>query len=458
MKPPRQRSCLFSWALAVCWVLLVMPLMAFAEGRPPLSLSEAIATALVHNPGVHAARHQVEAAVAQTTQARSGLLPQLDVSEAYSNTNSPLWAFGTRLNQGVITPQDFAPDRLNNPDAINNFKTALTLTWQLFDGGRNWIGWRQAQQNQEAGQLALLRSEQGVIAQTAMAYVACLLAVENRNVVTQALETARAHLKVVEDRQRSGLAVKSDELRAQVRIADLEQQQLMAESQVQVSLAMLGAAMGRPEAVPRADGLASALTQPPPSQGDLDGWVAKALAHRPDLKQMQIQEEIARAQVSRARAGHYPSLALQGNYEINTEEFDDSQDNYTVGAVVQVNLYSGQRISAQSAEAKALLARIRAMRDSLILGVRVDTEQAFYLAQSTWQSIEVARRAVAQSEEGLRIVANRYANGLLALISLLDAQVTHQQAQTQHFKALHDYTVARIALALASGTIAKDFQ
>ncbi|MBI5895209.1 MAG: TolC family protein [Desulfobacterales bacterium] len=457
MKPFRGNSSFFLWGIALGWVILAVPLSAWAEGRPPLSLAEAIDTALRFNPNIHAARHQVEAAVAQTTQARSGLLPQVDLSETYSKTNSPLWAFGTRLNQGVITTEDFSPDRLNDPDAIDNFKTALTLTWPLFDGGKSWTGWRQAERNQEAGRLALLRNEQMVIAQTAATYAACLLAVENRNVVTQALETARAHLKVVQDRQRSGLAVKSDELRAQVRIADLEQQQLQAESQMQVALAMLGAIMGRPEAVPAEDGLESVLSGAPPPQGDLDAWVDQALAHRPDLKQLNIQEEIAKAEVHRARSGHYPSLALQGNYEINTEQFDDTQDNYTVGAVVQVNLFSGQRISGQSAEAKALLARIRAMREALALGVRVDAQQAFHQAQSAWQSIEVARRAVAQSEEGLRIVADRYENGLLAMVSLLDAQVAHQQAQTQHFKALHDYTVARVALALASGAIDKSF-
>lgn len=451
-------SSFFLWGIVLGGVIFIaFPGMVLAEERPPLSLADAIDTALRFNPYIHAARHQVEAAVAQTTQARSGLLPQVDLSETYSKTNSPLWAFGTRLNQGVITTEDFSPDRLNDPDAIDNFKTALTLTWPLFDGGKTLTGWRQAERNQEAGRLALLRNEQMVIAQTASTYAACLLAVENRNVVTQALETARAHLKVVLDRQRSGLAVKSDELRAQVRIADLEQQQLQADSQMQVTLAMLGATMGQPEAVPAANGLETVLDDTVTPQGDLDGWVAQALTRRPDLKQLKIQEEIAQAEVYRARSGHYPSLSLQGNYEINTEQFEETQDNYSVGAVVQLNLFSGQRISGQSAEAKALLARIRAMREALALGVRVDAQQAYHRTQSAWQSIEVARRAVAQSQEGLRIVADRYENGLLAMVSLLDAQVAHQQAQTQHFKALHDYTVARVALALASGEIDKSF-
>lgn len=430
-----------------------------AQMPRPLTLTAAIEAAIQYNPQVQAARYEVDAAMARITQARSGMMPQLDVSETYNNTTSPLWAFGTKLNQGAITQEDFIPDRLNDPDAINNFKTALTLSWNLFDGGNTWIGWRQSEKSAEAGRLALTRAEQQAIARTAQAYVGCLLTQENRNVVLQALETAQAHLKVVQDRQRSGMAVKSDVLRAQVRIADLEQQRLQAESDVKVALAMLGAVMGKPELVQDGDSgqPTGAFDRTVPLEGNLDEWIQRALSERSDLKQLRLQEEIATQQVDRARTGHYPTLALQGNYEINTEDFGDTKDNYTVGAVLTVNLFSGQRISAQSAEAKAALSKIRSMQSGLALGVRVDTQRAYYQAQSAWESIRVAQTAVDQAEEGLRIVANRYQNGLLALVSLLDAQVSLQQAQTRHFKALHDYKVARISLALASGVIDKGF-
>ena len=98
------------------------------------------------------------------------------------------------------------------------------------------------------------------------------------------------------------------------------------------------------------------------------------------------------------------------------------------------------------------------MIKDLDLGIRLETRRAFYLAQSTWESIKVARGAVDQAEEGLRIVGNRYGSGLLTIVDLLDAQVSLQQAHTRHFKALHDYKVARIELALAAGTIDKNFK
>jgi len=444
------------WAF-ICLLSLATPLTSIAESlSQPLTLEEAIAAALKHNPRVVAARHELAAAGFQVTTARSGLMPQLYLSEKFNRTNSPLWAFGTKLNQGVIETTDFDPDQLNEPDAINNFNTALSLNWNLFDGGQTWIGWRQSQQGHQTAELSLQRSEQQTIALVAKAYVELLLAVENHDVIVQSLETARAHLKLVQDRFRSGISVKSDVLRAQVRIADLEQKRLMAHSQIQVAQAMLHAAMGQPDAGRIAP--ASPFERCVAPKESLTQWIDRALEKRPDLKQLDIQKMIAEKGVDRARAGHWPTLSLQGSYELNSENLSKAEDNYTVGALLRMNLYSGQRISSQTAEAKAMVARVRSLRKSFELNVRVETQRAFYQAQSAWQSIAVARSAIAQAEESLRIVSNRYASGLLTIVDLLDAQIALQQVRVHLFTALHDYKVARIELALAAGIIDKNFK
>ena len=444
------------WAF-ICLLSLATPLTSIAESlSQPLTLEEAIAAALKHNPRVVAARHELAAAGFQVTTARSGLMPQLYLSEKFNRTNSPLWAFGTKLNQGVIETTDFDPDQLNEPDAINNFNTALSLNWNLFDGGQTWIGWRQSQQGHQTAELSLQRSEQQTIALVAKAYVELLLAVENHDVIVQSLETARAHLKLVQDRFRSGISVKSDVLRAQVRIADLEQKRLMAHSQIQVAQAMLHAAMGQPDAGRIAP--ASPFERCVAPKESLTQWIDRALEKRPDLKQLDIQKMIAEKGVDRARAGHWPTLSLQGSYELNSENLSKAEDNYTVGALLRMNLYSGQRISSQTAQAKAMVARVRSLRKSFELNVRVETQRAFYQAQSAWQSIAVARSAIAQAEESLRIVSNRYASGLLTIVDLLDAQIALQQVRVHLFTALHDYKVARIELALAAGIIDKNFK
>jgi TolC family type I secretion outer membrane protein len=421
-----------------------------------LTLPGAIQTALKHNPRVTAVREGLTAAEAQVTTARAGLYPRLDLSETYNRTTNPMWAFGTKLNQGDIARSDFAPDDLNDPDPIDNFATALNLSWRVFDGGNTWHGWQASKRQAAAAAQGVTRMEQQVAAQTAQAYVGMLLAEENLQVIEQSLETARAHSKLVVSRYEGGFVVKSDLLRAQVRIAELDQTRLQAVNGVEVAAAHLNAAMGIPIDTPLR--LATPFTKCAPPAKDFDAWRRRALAERPDMVAMDHRHTAAEKGVKRALSGHLPQLHLRSAYEINSERFDDTHDNWTIGATVNLNLFAGQQISSQVAAAKAALRQLTAQREALAQQIQVETRSAFLNAQSAWQQIQVARSALAQAEEGVRIVGNRYKSGLLTIVSLLDAEVADQEARMRHFKAMHDYKVARIQLALAAGVIDAEFQ
>ncbi|MGD8981538.1 MAG: TolC family protein, partial [Desulfobacterales bacterium] len=386
---------------------------------------------------------------------QSGFFPKVNFSQSFNRTTNPMWAFGTKLNQSVITQADFDPQRLNDPDAINNFASTFALSWSIYEGGRTKLGWEQAKQNLSIASLTLERTRQNVIAQTAAAYVGLVLAQKNIMVIKQALDTATANLKMIQSRYDSGFVVKSDLLRAKVRIADLEQQYLLAKSRFRIGEAMLNASMGSGDANPLNP--VTPLTIGSEINETIDNWINIALSKRPEMENLRLEEEIAKKEVKKSRAGHYPDVNLIGNYEINSEDFSDSADNYTLGAVVRVNLFSGNRISEETKTAKSMLSRVQEMQKSMELGIKVQTREAFLKAQSARERIQVVKISVDQAEESLRIVKNRYNNGLLTIVGLLDAEVARQQAHTNYFKALHDYKVARIALALASGTINTDF-
>ena len=127
-------------------IFLILPTsfdMAAAQNtqvHEPLTLTRAIQIAVEKNHNVKAARFQVRESESQIIQARSGLYPQVYFTETFNRTNNPMWAFGTRLNQERITQADFDPANLNDPDAINNFATAISVDWSLWNGGQTWIG------------------------------------------------------------------------------------------------------------------------------------------------------------------------------------------------------------------------------------------------------------------------------------------------------------------------------
>jgi len=424
---------------------------AAAPDAPKLTLSQAIQAAIERHPQIRVAHSRIESSRAQVTQARSGLIPQINFREAYSHTNNPMWAFGTKLNQEAITQEDFDPARLNNPDAIDNFASVLSLNWSIYDSGQTWYGWRQAKLGEKTADLALKRTRQQVIARTVKAYAGVLLADEHAAVVRQTLATSRSHLKMVQSRYESGFVVKSDLLRARVHIADLEQQLLLAESRVEVAAAFLNAAMGVP--IDSRYELGSALVAGENHKASLEKWIERALSQRPDFQQLQHLEAIAREEITKSRSARLPSVNLVGNYEWNTEDFGEWGDNYSLGAVVSVNLFSGHRLSAKIIQAKAELRQVTARKEDLKQGILVQTRQAYLEAQSAQKRIRVAEAAVAQAEEALRIIRNRYGSGLFTIVALLDAELALQQARTNHFRSIHDYKVASTDLLLAAGVI-----
>ncbi|MBU1397343.1 MAG: TolC family protein, partial [Proteobacteria bacterium] len=368
----------------------------------------------------------------------------------------PMWAFGTKLNQGNIARSDFDPAGLNNPDDINNFITSVTIDWTVFDGGQTWIGLKQAKLENEAAFLMMERTREEVIGQAATAYFGLILAEEHLDLIRQILDAARAHSNMAKSRFENGLTVKSDFLRAQVRVSELEQELFSAESNVLIAKAMLCSVMGLSQC--NSFETTTRLDEEAGTEEQIDKLVETALANRKDLRQLLFQEYMAEEEVSKSLAGHLPSLHLIGNYEVNSEAFSDTADNYMVGAIMRFNLYSGQRISGKTMEARALLEKIRAIKHELELGINVQIRQAYYQAKSSWKRIQVARESILQAEENLRIIRKRYENGLLTIVNLMDAESALKQSRTNHLKSLHDYNISTTQLQLATGTINDSWQ
>lgn len=418
-------------------------------GAIPISRSKALSLTIFQHPQLKVFQSRQDMAAERITQARSGFFPQISFSERFSRTNTPMWAFGTKLNQETIAQRDFDPERLNNPDDIDNFAGSLSLQWFIYDSGRTWYGSQQAVEAAAAADLDLERTRQQVVAATAMAYDGVLLALSHLKVIDQSISFAEAHLRLVTERFQAGFVVKSDLLRAQVRLLDLKQKRYAAESRVSVAGSALNAAMGEP--VERRYFPTDDLVMTSCRTHAMADWIAMALAHRPELLQLEKQETIARKEIDKQRAAHLPNLSLFGNYDINSENLDDGAESYAVGAMVEVALFSGFRDVSRTREARAAMEEVGARRRDLIAGIEVEARQAFHETSSAKERIGVAESAVNLAEENRRIVAERYENGLLTIVELLDAETALQEACTNRYQALYDYRVSYVRLLLAAG-------
>src|SRR5688500_14389148 len=104
-----------------------------SERTEQLTLTQAVEIALRTNPSMKITAAGRQLASAQLREARAGRLPVLQATETFTRSNNPVFVFGTLLEQGRFGPENFAIDSLNHPNAVNNFRSALTLRLPLLD-------------------------------------------------------------------------------------------------------------------------------------------------------------------------------------------------------------------------------------------------------------------------------------------------------------------------------------
>jgi len=83
-------------------------------------------------------------AAERVTQARAGYWPRVDFAESWQRGNQPVFVFSSLLSQRQFTAENFQIDRLNNPDPVNNWKSAFLVQQLVFDGGGTRAGVRSA--------------------------------------------------------------------------------------------------------------------------------------------------------------------------------------------------------------------------------------------------------------------------------------------------------------------------
>jgi len=85
--------------------------------------------------------------------------------------------------------------------------------------------------------------------------------------------------------------------------------------------------------------------------------------------------------------------------------------------------------------------------------VRLEVRRAYYAVDAARRQIEVARVAIADSQESLRINQNRYDSGLSTITDLLAAEEAARRSQNDYWEAVYSYHTGYANLEFVSGTL-----
>lgn len=416
------------------------PVPAGVELEPTaFSLTDAITFALRNNPRLRAASAAIRRAQGQEQAAFSAFLPQVDL---FSQTG----AVSGTLAPGIPGPTGFL---LSSGTGSRGYsETELALQWTLYDFGRTGGRYRQAVGRERIAQLQLARAEQAVEFDVAACYMDILLARAARRVQEDAVRRAQATLEDTKARQKGGVALKEDVLRADVQLSESRDALVVARQAEYDSLARMNNAMGRNASMPLE---VFDVEVPPPLPDSLPNLLEQAALQRPEVAVAREVAGVAQEGRQVARAEFLPRVFVRGS--VGRTDGQNIVTGWQEGAGLHIEapLYAGGRhrgdLRAAEADIEAALADAQIILDGISLQVNL----SYRAVVAARERIDLAKTAVAQSEENLRLVRVRYRNGNATPTDLVDSEAAVTRSQQRFFSSTYAYLAALARLDYAIG-------
>lgn len=423
------------------------PVRGMSQQAVPLSLGTAIERARKSNPELKAQKAQTEQAKANVQESAGVFLPQVTLSETLVFTNDPLSAFAFKLQQQVVSAADFNPALLNEPGDVQQAITKMDVNMPLVNPDA-WQMRKAAKAGYEAAKYKEAYATENISFYVKQVYFGIQMSESAVLVLKKAGETASSMLNLVRENVKAGYAKRADELAVLVKLSEIEaqtQQMDMQVSQLKGSLRLL---LGAEESE------LFALTDSLPAAERVAAQeFAFNASGRGDLQAFASGLKAREAMAGSSKAKWLPSVNAFGSYGLYGENFfSASGSNYQVGLHAQWDLFSGMKRRSGIQRSKAELEETRARYSAY----KTESETAFSQAVKQLNvqrtELESARLAVEQSGEALRILQDRFKQGLEKTTDVLMAQTTFMQQELRLKKARYDLFIAVAKLDLLSSS------
>lgn len=386
---------------------LVLSLSTLSPRAAALTLEETVEAALATNPEVGVVAADREAIDQELRQARALYLPSIDLRGAIGPeyTNSP------------ATRRRF--DEPDSHETLIRMESQITLTQMLFDGFST--------RSEVDRQLARIDSAAYRVREAAEfialdAIEAHLNVLRNEELVELAEQNVLEHQRIlaqVSQLEREGGGSIADVRQTEARVAAARSALATAVGNLRDARAIYRSVVG----IPPED---LAVPDPPVEvvPAGAEAAAADAFVNNPTVRIADADIDVARAELTGARAGHYPRLDLEmgAGANRNLDGIEGSDVDAQALLVLRYNLFRGGADIAREREA---FARLREARETLRRAKRAAEEDArvAYNAYLTAQDRADALEAQAEATRSTRdAYAQQFDIGQRSLLDLLDAE------------------------------------
>jgi outer membrane protein len=439
----------------------------FAGALHAADLLSVYERALQNDPQIREADANRLASRESKPQAVAALLPQFDASGSYTKDEQEVGQT-TLINSD---PQDenspLVPATISRDANGHTRAYDLTLRQTLFRWDQ-WAALRRADSQVAQAEADYQAAQQDLILRTSQRYFDVLAAQDTVDAAQATLEAFSRQLEQADKRFEVGLIAITDVQEARAAHDQAAASVIQAKRSLATAQELLRELTG--ESFDTLAGPIDDLPLEAPAPADEEQWVTQALDQNLRVVSARLATDIAKQDVSVARAGHLPSIDIVASRQ--DQDFDgtqvgrnavgettprspadQTQKNDSIGVQVTFPIYSGGATSSRVRQrvylhraARERLERTnreteRAARDAY-LGVLSEMSRV----RASKQALESSRTALQATEAGFEVGTRTTVDVLQSRRQLFDAQTTYSRSR-------YDYILNVLQLQLATGTL-----
>jgi len=184
--------------------------------------------------------------------------------------------------------------------------------------------------------------------------------------------------------------------------------------------------------------------------------VQLAWSQRLDLKGAEAQLHSAEEARKAASAQRLPSISISGTYGIQGTNPNHGASVFQSSASLNIPIFQGGRIEADTAEADAVLKQRRAELADQRSAIEADVRTAYIDLQVTYDQVALAESNRKLATQTLQQSQDRFAVGVADSVEVVNSEESLAAADHDYVNSLFSQHIARITLAHAMGEAERD--
>ena len=419
-------------------IIISTGLSVVAQDTLSVSKSDVLEKVNDKNLQIKIAEKAFKSAQADYRQSNALFMPNISASHTAITTTNPLMAFGSKLNQEILTQADFNPALLNDPEHIENFATMIEVQQPLINLDGLYER-KAAKAKMDAMGLQTERTKEYLQLEVSKAYMQLQLAYKAVGVLTKANETAQGNLKMVENYFKNGMLQKTDLLDVQVRVNEIANQLQYAKSNVQNASDYLAFLLNEDM-----NGKVFKPSEALENQIQVEENVATISENRKDIQAMDKATEAYGKMFQSTKLGFLPRLNAFGNYQMYDDKlFGTSAKGYLLGAQLSWNVFDGYKSIGKNQKAKADFQKAEAEAEQYKKQSQLELNKTNRQLADAENKVNLSKLAFEQAQESYRIRKNRFEQGLEKTTDLLMAETQQSKKELEFLQAVFEYNFTK---------------